>query len=144
VYDERRWGLRNPVSSIAVAAALVAILVSVLGRGWSWFLLVPVAVLLCVATSNLHVAVEGGALRIAYWPAWRRTVPLSAIRSATIEPYSWLEHGGWGVRLRPGSVSYTVWEKHVVRVKLESGRDILLGSTRPEELARELAPRQRL
>ena len=49
------------------------------------------------------------------------------------------EYGGWGIRYGGGGLAYNVSGNRGVQLELVSGKRILIGSQRPEELAEALA-----
>lgn len=145
MYDERRWLLRNPILWIIYPIVTVALVYGWQEPGARWFLPVPIALLALMATSNLGIRVEGDTLQLAYFPLWRRTIPLSDIEAAEVVPYKWWRYGGWGIRFGlDGSISYSVWEKQAVRLTLKGGkRPVNVGSGRPHELRAALLRNRR-
>ena len=92
------------------------------------------------AWGRLVVRVEPEALEVRFTPFVRRRVPLGEISSWQVVTYRPVrDYGGWGIRWRPGGWAYTVSGDRGVRVRLKDGREILVGSRRPEELADAIA-----
>ena len=97
--------------------------------GW----IVPVM----VYTAGLTTEVRGDGIHIRYIPFHRkfRTMPLEAIQSYGARTYRPLkEYGGWGIRYGSGGKAYNVSGNRGVQLVLLSGRKILLGSQKPDEL----------
>jgi hypothetical protein len=73
-------------------------------------------------------------------PTYRHIVPLTEIRS--VEPVSYrpmADCGGWGIRrCRNGERVFTARGDRAVRITLQDGSTLLVGSQRPEDLARTL------
>lgn len=103
-----------------------------------WPLIFPALALLLVFSMHLRTQIQDGELRVGLLPVWRRRQPLSAVRSARVIRYEWIKFGGWGIRLGDGAVAYTCWEKDAVRLELD-GRDLVVGTGRPDELLAALA-----
>ena len=119
------WGLR-------VLSALTGIKRKGLTAGRFIALVVNVVVL--VAFTNLHVAVDDQALEVCFRPGFvRRRVPLSEIESCEVVTNRW--YWGWGVRLTPRGTLYNVSGLRAVEVSLHSGRRLRIGSDEPERLA---------
>lgn len=87
-----------------------------------------------------------GTLRIDVFPSeiqatfgraglFRKTVPLDRIRRVEAVRYSPLaEFGGWGMRVRPGRRAWTVRGNQAVRITLDEGPTIYLGTPNPQRL----------
>jgi len=95
--------------------------------------------LLCLRTTvaDRELVVTLGALL----PLYRRRVALREIASAEAVTYSPLaEYGGWGIRGWGKNVALNARGNRGVRLTLQDGRRLLVGSQRPEELADALRP----
>ena len=81
-------------------------------------------------------------LRISFGflPAYKRVVAIDAIASIEVVQYHPIrDYGGWGLRFRPdGERAYNARGDRGVRIRLRDGSRLLIGSQRPEELARAL------
>jgi hypothetical protein len=106
--------------------------------GWTIFLWL---IYFRLITVQLVVAVNNGELRVALSGLWRaRTIPLAGIQSVdmiTFDPER--DYGGYGIRSNRKGTVYIAGGKRGVRLKLKSGATLVLGSQRPEELARALS-----
>ena len=93
---------------------------------------------------ELTVTVFSDRVAIRFSPLFRKSIPLSDVRSCETRTYRPIrEYGGWGIRRGRRGWAYTVRGKRGVELTLADGRSLLLGSQRPEELAaaiRERAP----
>jgi hypothetical protein len=68
-----------------------------------------------------------------------RRVPIDAIRSAGARTYRpILEYGGWGIRLGRSGWAYNASGNRGVQLEIDGARPLLIGSGRPEELARAI------
>ncbi|WEL19640.1 hypothetical protein [Candidatus Nanohalococcus occultus] len=64
-----------------------------------------------------------------------RTLSYDEIEDLSVERYSPLrEFGGWGLRWRPGKRAYNVSGNQGLRIKKKDGKEIVIGTQRPEEL----------
>jgi len=94
--------------------------------------------------SILHMTTEATADLVTVWYGWlpiyRRSVAISSIRSCEVVDYRPIrDHGGWGVRsCRSGERALTARGTRGVRLTMINGDRLLIGSQRPEELARIL------
>jgi hypothetical protein len=128
-----------------------------LGRPWGnnplpngWLLatslfaiLIPTLALVLLASARLVVEVRPEALRVRFAPFHRRprTFDLAQIESAEARTYRPIvEYGGWGLRWSFGGrgSAYSVSGNKGVQLLLQDGRRLLIGSRRPEELARAI------
>jgi hypothetical protein len=65
-----------------------------------------------------------------------RMMPFEEITSYEVVKYSpFREYGGWGIRYGKSGKAYNVSGNRGVQLALKSGRRILLGSQKPEQLA---------
>jgi len=99
------------------------------------------AVTLLLYSMRLSVQVDTEAVRIRFFPIWKKTIPLVEIvrwEARTYRPI--LEFGGWGIRWSPFGKgwAYNVSGNQGVQLELANGKRILIGSQRAEELARAI------
>jgi hypothetical protein len=74
------------------------------------------------------------------WP--QRTIPWEEIRSAEPRIYRPIrDFGGWGVRWAARGIVYHARGKQGVRLVLESGERVLIGSQHADDLARAIGAR---
>ena len=94
---------------------------------------------------SMKTVVAEGALTVTFgwaFPMYRRTIRLSQILSAEVVTYNpLLEYGGWGIRGWGGNVAFNARGNRSVRLGLEGGKRVLVGSQRPEALAQALLSR---
>lgn len=126
------------LSSVAAVYA-VAVNPARSGAGLLWLFL-PLGLtfnLLCQRTvvSDADLTVTFGALL----PLYRRQFPLPKIAVAEAVTYSPLtDYGGWGIRGWGRNVALNARGNRGVRIVLQDGSRVLVGSQRPEELAQAL------
>jgi len=87
---------------------------------------------------QLSVTVTDDAIHIRWFPFAWRTVRLTDIESAQARTYRpLLEYGGWGVRWSPGrGMAWNASGNRGVQLTLTSGKQLLIGSQRADELAK--------
>lgn len=113
------WG-KQPMSSAGVI-------------GWTVFLWL---VYWRLVTVRLVTEVREGELAVAMRGLWRaRRIPVSGIRSAQAVTYDPLrDYGGYGFRKTRRGKAYIAEGSRGVRLELEKGGTVLVGSARPDEL----------
>jgi len=86
---------------------------------------------------RLVIDVDDNELRWAVYPFIKKSVSVREIASAVACTYHpLLEYGGWGIKWMPGrGWAYTIDGKRGLRLRLRSGKKIMLGSRQPDELA---------
>lgn len=108
----------------------------------SWGGLVVVGtVAMLLYSLRLETEVRADGIYLKMWPLHRsvRRVPWSEIERYEPTQYSPLqEFGGWGIRWTPGKLAYNVSGDRGVRIERTTGRVVLVGSQRPEELVRAI------
>jgi hypothetical protein len=124
----RQVWLKRPFISGALLwpAFVVALVVAV------WFLRL-----------KLVTEIRDGGLFICFvwlWP--ERTIPWDQIRSVETRTYRPIrDFGGWGVRWAARGIVYHARGNRGARLVLASGERVLIGSQRPDDLARAIAAR---
>jgi hypothetical protein len=125
------------IGYLTLAASLAAIASSVHALRSRPAVAAAVALLLVIVGivfSSLTIEVDGAELRSRFGPGmWRRGFPLASIVDATPTTSSWWE--GWGIRLTPRGVLYTVSGTRAVEVVLRTGQRFRLGTDEPDTLA---------
>jgi hypothetical protein len=104
---------------------------------WLIFLLFGIGLPVTLYFARLIVTVDEEVVRIRWTPFARRTVRVSEIESSEARTYRpLLEYGGWGVRWAPGrGTAWNASGNRGVQLELTSGKRLLIGSQRAEELA---------
>ena len=130
------WTLKLAIMAVLLVASLNA------SEGAPWIVLgLVLAVALLLYSMRLSVQVDTEAVRIRFFPIWKKTIPLAEIvrwEGRTYRPI--LEYGGWGIRYSPFGKgwAYNVSGNQGVQLELANGKRILIGSQRAEELARAI------
>lgn len=90
---------------------------------------------------KLCTVVDGEGLSVRFFPFhWKpRRIPLEDAQRVEAVEYSPLrDYGGWGIRSGWAGRAYNVSGNRGVRLEFSSGKPLLIGSQRPEELARAI------
>jgi hypothetical protein len=113
--------------------SMLIIIVIVVGFGFPLFFYL----------TNLTVEVRTGGLYLRFSPfhrSFREIEPEDIVRYAarTYSPIK--EYGGWGIRHGWRSKAYNVSGNRGVQLEFSDGRQLLIGSQRPEELVEAMRP----
>lgn len=88
--------------------------------------------------TNLAVEVHSDGIYLRFFPlhlAFRRIAP-EEVKSYQVKTYSPIrEYGGWGIRDGSKGKAYNISGNRGVELEISSGKRLLIGSQRPEELA---------
>jgi hypothetical protein len=148
-----QWWIWLPIGGVAALAWFGVYQQVVLGRPWGtnpapdgvllffWLLTgIGLPVLFGVAHLRAEVRDEGLYLRHFPFHLRYRHWPFDEIVQAQPVRYSPLrEYGGWGIRLGRAGWAYNVKGDLGVQVLLRSGKQILIGSQYPEDLAEAIS-----
>ena len=125
------WVLLGGVSLLMIALGPIS---------WGGLVVVGTVAMLLYSL-RLETEVRADGIYLKMWPLHRsvRRVPWSEIERYEPTQYSPLqEFGGWGIRWTPGKLAYNVSGDRGVRIERTTGRVVLVGSQRPEELVRAI------
>ncbi len=113
---------------------------------WLIFPLMGIGLPAFLLLAKLSVTVEDDAIHIRWFPFAWRTVHFADIESAQARTYRpLLEYGGWGVRWSPGrGMAWNASGDRGVQLTLTSGKQLLIGSQRADELAKVIRERTKL
>lgn len=89
---------------------------------------------------NLHTRVYHDGIHLRFFPFFRKKSFLfKEIEEATVRQYKPLiEFGGWGLRANFSGVAYTISGNQGLQLKLKNGKQFLIGTRKPEELAKAI------
>jgi hypothetical protein len=118
------------------------------GRVWSLEfvlgLVIGLAFVFLVVIFLLYMTTEVTPTDVRVWfgwvPTYRRIFSIGAVRSIEVVTYRPIaDYGFWGIRSRrDGEKALTARGNRGVRIELTDGTRLLIGSQRPEQLARAL------
>jgi hypothetical protein len=85
---------------------------------------------------KLTVQVDRQTLHVRFSPLTTRNIPLDTIErweAVTYRPI--MEYGGWGIRCSWNGMAYNAHGNRGVKLELDGGKRVLIGSQKAEELA---------
>ncbi len=120
------WGNR-PLSDTALA---------IMGPLWILF---GIGLAYLFYSMKLITEARDDALYVRFFPLTHQRIPFEDIRDCEVRTYNPIrEFGGWGIRYGRGKKAYNVSGNRGVQLELSNGKRLLIGSQRPEELARAI------
>lgn len=125
LYLGEPWG-NNPTSDRTLLITAVLVFAFAVG------------LLAALLALRLSIFVDTTHLHVRFLPFLRRSIPLDQITRCEARTYRPLrEYGGWGVRWGWGGRGwvYSVSGNRGVQLEFVSGKRLLIGSRRPEQLA---------
>jgi hypothetical protein len=106
---------------------------------WLLFIFFGLAFPWMMFALRMTVMITHEALYVRYFPFFSRRIQIGEIDHCDARTYAPIgEYGGWGIRGFARNRAYNVSGNRGVQLVLVSGRRLLLGSRRPEDLARAL------
>ena len=120
------WGSK-PMSDTALA---------IMGPLWILF---GIGLALLFYSTKLTTEVRDDALYVRFFPLTHQRIPFEDIRHCEVRTYNPIrEFGGCGIRYGRRAKAYNVSGNRGVQLELASGKRLLIGSQRPEELAQAI------
>ena len=84
---------------------------------------------------RLMVQIDDEKIHVRFRPFVNRTIYWTDVEQAYIIRYKpIMDYGGWGIRRRFGKIAYSVAGKDGLQLKLKDGKQILIGTQKPEEV----------
>jgi hypothetical protein len=122
----RAWGSRPmPDSALVIVGALIILLLSVITYAFY--------------RMQLITEVRNDGLSIRFLPLTTQLIPFEHIKTCEARTYHPIrEYGGWGIRYGRKGKAYNVSGNLGVQLELIPGKSLLIGSRRPEELAKAI------
>jgi hypothetical protein len=110
---------------------------------WVFWVLAGVAFPIFLTLLHMVTEVRENGLVITFFPVFRRRIPFENIhRCETCSYDPILHYGGWGIRWnRKRGWAFNVSGHQGVRLILERGQTVLVGSQRATELEQAITPR---
>jgi len=151
VQQNNQWWLWAVVLIPCAVVAYGAVLQLVFGKPWgdrpmsdaglSLLVVFLCAVIVWLYKVRLVTEVRAEGVSTQFEWLWRpRLVPLATIHSYQVITYRPIaDYGGWGLRYGfKGGMAYTSSGTRGVQLEFDDGERLLIGSQRPEELARAI------
>ena len=141
VYRHTQPGILNRLI-IGAFILVVIVLAVILGDGdpTAMWVMLMVSGILLVALALFHsltVEIRHGRLRIRFGVGLiRKTIAVKEIEQVETARNRWWY--GWGIRLTPHGWLFNVSGSDAVQVRLESGKQVRIGTDEPEKLQRAI------
>jgi hypothetical protein len=106
---------------------------------WTMFIpiMIGLIVIIGLVYTHLETEVTTEAIYVGFTPFGRKRIARADIEQAYVRSYSPLgEYGGWGFRTGRRGTAYNVSGDQGLQLVLRNGKQILIGTQRPEELRR--------
>ena len=104
-----------------------------------FWLIFGIALPACFYSIKLITEVRNEGLYFGFPPFPLRKIPLDDLKRYEVRIYSPIkEYGGWGFRYGWKGKAYNVSGNRGVQIELSNGKRILIGSQKPEELAKAI------
>jgi hypothetical protein len=143
-YEEQRltqWWIKIILAVLLIGlttAAIVGILTKKTGLLPATAIVAPVAVLILFFRSlKLQVRINGDSINYRFLPIQRkyRTIKQADILKMDVITYDPVEdYGGWGIRFGEKGTAYTAKGNHGLSIHLVTEKNILIGTSKPQEL----------
>jgi hypothetical protein len=147
-YEEQRFAQRWIQIVLVVlwiglaAAAIVGMATKKAGPIPAILSLVPITVLILYFKSlKLQVRIDTDSVNYRFLPIQLkyRTIKRSDIEKMDVITFDPMEdYGGWGIRFSNKGKAYTAKGNHGLHIQLLTGKNTLIGTSKPEELKRFL------
>lgn len=143
----RQWWIVSVVIGSNVVALVIAVMIwskfapQMLPWGGIIFGLLMVGITILTLSSKLITEVRSNGLYIRYFPFhWSfHKIPLENVSKIEAVTYSPLrDYGGYGIRYGKGGRAYNAMGNRGVRINYSDGKHMLIGSQKPDELARAI------
>ncbi len=137
--------LRVILALVTVIAVAFLLLVLFEIKAGLWNAIWPVLIVLCVTLPfrlmKLSTTVSPDSIGYRFFPFHMKFkyIKKSDIQSVTVGKYSPLkDYGGWGIRLGRKGWAYTIKGSEGISIFLKKGKQILIGTSKPQEADRIL------
>jgi hypothetical protein len=93
-----------------------------------------------LAVASLSTDIDEQQIKVRYFPFLREEIPWSQVQTAQLVDYGFV--GGWGIRYstQHGRV-YNIKGRMGLKLTLQNGRTLTIGTQKPEQLRQQLAAR---
>lgn len=120
------WGDR-PMSNTVLATVGMVVIIFVVG------------LILLFYAMKLITEVRDNNLWVQFFPLSRQVISFDSVRRCEVRTYNPIkEYGGWGIRYGKRGKAYNVSGNRGVQLEFHSGKPLLIGSQKPEELERAI------
>jgi len=120
------WGNR-PMSNKALAIVGMVVIVFVVGLIYLFY------------TMKLITEVQDNDLFVQFFPLSQQVISFDSVRRCEVRIYNPIkEYCGWGIRYSKRGKAYNVSGNRGVEIEFHSGKPLLIGSQKPEELEKAI------
>ena len=107
---------------IATAGLVVLVIATAAYSDWWVAVILGVSTLAVTAFASVTVRVDRHGVGISSWGVRWKKIPISKVKSASVDAIRPAEWGGWGYRMTPRGTAVTLRSGEAIVVTLESGR----------------------
>ncbi len=103
--------------------------------------IILVVVILLFLLIQLETKIDGKGIHVRFFPLVPnfKFYPWDEISTSVVRKYSpLLEYGGWGIRFGRNGKAYNIKGNKGLQLKFKSGKALLIGTQKPEELQKVL------
>lgn len=118
---------------IATAGLVVLVIATAAYSDWWVAVILGVSTLAVTAFASVTVRVDRHGVGISSWGVQWKKIPISKVKSASVDAIRPAEWGGWGYRMTPRGTAVTLRSGEAIVVTLESGRLFAVTVDHPED-----------
>lgn len=133
------------VLGIEVLVIMIPLLLT--GQPWWFFLMMGTMLVLTMSmlsAMKLYSRIDDAGIHYRMSPfhfGKERSIPWNEIDTVELRSFSGIQVRGYGVRIARNKTIYNVGGKHVIHITKKNGKQIVLGTQKPQEVSRQLDDR---
>ena len=134
------WGLTAIIVGVGIATVMAIVSARPDSPAAPLTIAILAGVIVLFAAARLETEVRDDAVYVHFHGLWpTRRIRLDEVVTFEARRYTMWESGGWGVHLTLAGMAYNVSGNDGVIFALKSGRQVLVGTQRPQEFAAGIA-----
>lgn len=118
---------------ILTAGLVVLVIATAAYSDWWVAVVLGVSTIAITAFASVTVRVDRHGLGISSWGVRWKKIPISTVKSASVDSIRPAEWGGWGYRITPRGTAVTLRSGEAIVVTLENGRLFAVTVDHPED-----------
>ncbi len=118
---------------IVTAGLVVLVIATAAYSDWWVAVILGVSTLAVTAFASVTVRVDRHGVGISSWGVRWKKIPISKVKSASVDAIRPAEWGGWGYRMTPRGTAVTLRSGEAIVVTLENGRLFAVTVDHPED-----------